>query len=138
MKKLCLFAIPAFCILAAFSGCREQQRINMNQVARIEDSIPHIVPGARSIHTLQDDDYSKVTIIVGSPSFYKASDADKQQVAIRVGTMLMDVLGAGNSISTGTLILTQKDSNLNEVPADGIALDMKADSIKKAMYPNNK
>jgi hypothetical protein len=122
-------------LMASCSGFKEQKMIDMTQVAQFEDSLPTLVQGIRSIHTLQKDDPTEVTIILGDPSFYAAPDADKQKAAVRVGSMIMRVLGADNSITQGTLVISQKDKDLKEIPADGIKVDMKIADTKKAMYP---
>jgi hypothetical protein len=123
-----------------FTSCglqflKEQKRIDMTQVNQFQDSIPHIISGVRSIHTIQDDDASKVTIIVGAPSFYNSGNDKQQQAAIRTGMMVLHVLGPDNSISKATLVLSKKDSDEVKVPADGIILDMRIDSLRKVIYP---
>ncbi len=123
---------------ATFSGCKEQKRIDMTQVTQFQDSIPKIIPGTKSIHTIQDDDASKVMIIVGSPSFYDANADQKQQAAINTGLMVLHVLGPDNSITKATLMIAKKDMDNNEVPKDGISIDMKIDSLKKVLYPQPK
>jgi|GEM_PF-2493499 len=129
------------CLLAAaalFSACKmkEEKRIDMNQVNQFQDSIPHLVPGARSIHTVQDNDATNVILIVGSPSFYTASDAAKKKAAINTGLMVLHVLGADNNLKTGTLVISRKDNDsIARVPEDGIKLDMKIDSLSKVLFP---
>ena len=134
-----LFLSVAALSVLFYSSCAEKEakRIDMKQVAQFEDSIPHIIPGARSIHTLQKDDATEFKLIVGSPSFYTASDDNKQSAAIRTGLMVLHVLGPDNSIKNATLVLTKKDNDNqeNRIPEDGISLDMKIDSLKKVLYP---
>lgn len=138
MRNIALYATLFLATIICSCGLKEQKRIDMTQVQQMQDSIPGIIPGVRSIHIIQDDDYSKVMIIVGTPSFYDASDGKKQQAAVNTGAMVMHVLGADNSISKATLVLTKKDMDTKEVPADGISLDMKIDSLKKVIYPAKK
>jgi hypothetical protein len=136
MKNILLLLLSVSSVVF-INGCglKEQKRIEMTQVQQMQDSIPKIIPGVRSIHIIQDDDYSKVMIIVGTPSFFDANDDRKQQSAINTGAMVLHVLGADNSLSKGTLVITKKDMDTKEVPADGISIDMKIDSLKKVIYP---
>lgn len=121
------------------SSCDEtddaSKRINVTHTTQFEDSIPNIIPGTRSIHTLQDNDYKKAMIIVGSPSFYAASADDQQRAAVRTGQMVLHVLGAEGKVEEAKLVITKLDNNENKAPADGISLDMKIDSLKKVMFP---
>lgn len=121
--------------VAFMSSCaiKEQKRIDMTQVTQIEDSIPNIVPGVRSIHTIQkDDDLSKVIIIVGAPSFYGAADDKKQQAAVNTGRMLLHVLGSDASITSAMLVITKKDQDAGtQVPPDGISLPIDIEAMKK-------
>jgi hypothetical protein len=135
MKKLIPFAILSLLIFAASCGLKEQKKITTDQSTQFEDSIPHIIPSARSIHTMQNDDITKVTIVVGDPSFYTSDPAAKQQAAIRVGLMVLHVLGPDNNLNTGTFAVTKKDDNNDKLPADAITADMKIDSLKKILFP---
>ena len=137
MKKL-LLPVSIFALFAtANSGCKELKRIDMVQVNQFQDSMPRIIPAVTSIHTLQDDDYSKVTIIIGDTRLYADKD-NIPQAAVRVGLMVLRVLGPDNSISTGTFAVTGKDSDQDKIPDDAITADMKIDSLKKVLYPVNK
>ena len=136
MKKLLIPAALPIILFAMSFGNMEMKKIDMTQVSQFEDSILHgqIVPGVNSIHTLQDDDFSKVAIIVTDAPLY--SDKDKiQQSAIRTGMMVLRVLGPDNSLSKGTFVVSNTMSDKNEMPADGINADMKLDSLKKVVFP---
>jgi hypothetical protein len=135
MKKI--FAPLALSSVVLISSCAnmEMKKIDINQLHQIEDSIPKIVPGTRSIHTLQHDDYSTVTVIVGSPDFYKADQARIQQAAVQAGMAILRIVGPGNNLSTAQLVITTKDSNEDKVPDDGKTADMKIDSLNKVLYP---
>lgn len=131
MKKIFLLALP-FCLsLVVINGCKEYKKIEMAQTHQFEDNIVKIVPGVRSIQTFQDDDYTKVKIILDCPGFYGASDAEKSAAAVKVGQMVLQVLGPDNNISNGTLVLTKDNSQRTTNPADAINVDMKLDSLKK-------
>jgi len=137
MKNILLVSIAAAAILlSSCSGMMEMKRIDMVQVSQFEDSIlkAQIVPGTASIHILQDDDYSKVTIIIRNSRLY--ADKDKvPQAAVRVGEMVLRVLGPNASISKATLAITQKDDDGKKIPDDGISADMQIDSLKKVIFP---
>lgn len=121
------------------SSCDEtddaSKRMNLTHTTQFEDSIPNIIPGARSVHTIQDNDYKKAMMIVGSPSFYAASADDQQRAAVRTGQMVLRVLGTEGKLEEAKLVITKLDNNENKAPADGISLDMKIDSLKKVMFP---
>jgi len=134
MKKLLLPIFGVVTILSASCGRMEMKKITMDQVHQVEDSIPKILPGNISMHTLQDDDYSKVVIIIGSPSLFK-TDADLQQSeAVRTGMALLRVLGPSNSLSTGRLVFSENDFNDDKVPEGSISVDMKLDSLNKVIF----
>jgi len=137
MKNLVLSVAALSVLLYTSCAEKEAKRIDMNQVAQFEDSTSHIIPGTQSIHTLQLEDPTEFKLIVGSPSFYTADADKKQAAAIRTGLMVLHVLGPDNSIKNATLVLTKKDNDNQEkrIPADGISLDMKIDSLKKILYP---
>jgi len=141
MKNLSLLVSLLSLVLAASCGLKEQKRIDMNQVAQIEDSIlkAQIVPNTTSVHIYQngqDGDYSKAFIIIVNNRLYKSKDNDKmQQSAIRTGLMLARVLGPDMTVSKATLVISMNDPNEDKVPDDGINVDMKIDSLKKALYP---
>jgi hypothetical protein len=134
MKKLLIpIAIITVITGATLTGCKEPKEITMDQVQAIEDSIPKLFPSARTIHTLQDNDYSNVKLIVADPVFYNATPEQKQAMAIRTGSMILHVLGGDNSITKATLIITKDTHTENQDPADGIKTDMKIDSLEKAV-----
>jgi hypothetical protein len=55
--------------------------------------------------------------------------------AIRVGMMVLRVLGPDNNLSTGTFVVSKKDNDGDKIPDDGITADMKLDSLKKLLFP---
>ncbi len=126
--------LPVMTIIAS-CGLKEMKRIELPQATQMQDSVAKLIPGYYSGHVMQDDDFSKVVIIVGAPGFYDASADMKQLAAIRTGIMLLNVLGPDLSITNATLVITKKDNNDNKIPEDGISLDMKIDSLKKVMFP---
>jgi len=138
MNKMRLFAILPVVLCIASCALKEQKKINMAQVAQIEDSVlnAQIVPGTTSIHIFQDEDYSKAFIIILNQRLYKGKENDKmQQAAVRTGQMLARVLGPDMTVSQATLVVSLNDPNEDKVPADGISTDMKIDSLKKVFYP---
>ncbi len=138
MRNLSLFAFLPIMLFSASCGLKEQIKINVAQVAQIEDSVlkGQIVPKTISVHILQDEDYSKASIIIVNTGLYNSKDNDKMQyAAIRTGMMLSRVLGPEMSLSKATFVISLNDPNDNKVPADGISFDMKIDSLKKVLYP---
>ncbi len=138
MRNLSLFAILPVILFTASCGLKEQVKINMTQVAQIEDSVlkGQIIPKTVSVHILQDEDYSKANLIIVNSGLYNSKDNDKmQQAAIRTGLMLVRVLGPDMTLSKATFVISLNDPNNNKVPTDGISFDMKIDSLKKAIYP---
>ena len=126
-------AILPIIIAVMLQGCKEPKKITIEQLHAIEDSIPHIFPNARTIHTIQNDDYNNLRLIVADPVFYNATPEQEQAMAIRTGAMILHVLGPDNSIIKATLILTKDTRNDNEDPADAIKTDMKLDSLEQVM-----
>jgi hypothetical protein len=132
MKKLILPASFALFALAN-SGCKEYKPINMSQVEQIYDSLKTI-PGVFSMHVLQDDDYSKVTVILGDVALYNAGKDQVQQTASKVGMMVLHVLGPDNNISTGIFAVAKKDPDKEEIPQDAIKADMNINDLKKVAF----
>ena len=138
MKKLIPFAILSVLIFAASCGLKEQKKIDMTQVAQIEDSIlqAQIVPSTTAIHIYQDNDFNNAYIIIKNDDLYKGKDNSKiQQAAVRTGVMLCHVLGPDMTVSKASLVISINDRNEDKVPDDGITADMKIDSLKKVLFP---
>ena len=138
MKNKSLFTILPVILFTASCGLKEQVKINMAQVAQIEDSMlkGQIIPKTVSVHILQDEDYSKANFIIGNKALYSSKDSNKmQKAAIRTGLMLARVLGPEMSLSKGTFIISCNDHDDNKIPADGMSFDMKIDSLKKVIFP---
>jgi hypothetical protein len=132
MKKLLLLPVIIVLLSTALFSCKEYKKIDMEtQVPKIEDGVPKIIPGVATIHTYQDDDYTKVKLIIGSESFYNAGADEKQAAAIKAGQLILNVLGPDNNLFKGTLIITENISDRTENPTDGINIDMKIDSLRK-------
>ena len=138
MKKTIFYTV--FFASVMMLGCKETgyKRIDMAQVHQLEDSIPHLIPGVSTIHTIQDDDYTKVRVIIGDVSFYSASPDVKQQAANKVAITLLRILGPDNNISKGTLVITKNIRDNIDNPPDGINIEMNFDSLKKIVYPQAK
>ena len=132
MNKLRLTIALITLFAFAGSGCKEYKRIDMTQVEQIYDSLKTI-PGITSMHVLQDDDYTKVTIIIGDPRLY-AQSYNVQPVAVKVGSMVLHVLGPDNNLSKGIFAVSKKDDDKDKIPDDGIIGDMKIDSLKKVIF----
>lgn len=130
MKKLIL---PITVALIAAASCKETayQGINMDQVRQLEDSIPTLIKGVSTIHTIQNSDYTNVTIIIGDVPFYSASPEVKQEAANRVGLALLRILGKENNISKATLVVTQNVKDNNDNPPDGIKTEIDIEALKK-------
>jgi hypothetical protein len=138
MKKSIFHTGFFFTLIAiGYMGCKEYKPIDMNQVTQLEDTIlkSQLIPGTSSIHTLQDADYTKVKVIIGNVSLYSAGTDAKQNAAIKVGTALLHILGPDNNLSSATLVITKEVRKDVDNPPDGISLDMKFDSLKKAINP---
>ena len=99
MKKLPLLAVLSSIVFASSCANMEMKKIEMSQVDQMTDSIlkKQIIPGSLSIHILQDDDYSKVTLIIRNSRLY-AKKEEIQSAAVRSGLMLLNVLGKDASI----------------------------------------
>jgi hypothetical protein len=136
MKRQSLTTLTVLLCACAWTGCKEYKRIDMNQVNQIEDSVlkSQIVPHTSFVHILQDDDYTKASVVVGNARLYDDKD-NIQSAAIRTGMMLLRVLGPDNNLSTGVFVVSKKDNAENKLPDDGISADMRIDSLKKVLYP---
>jgi hypothetical protein len=133
MKKLiALLALPVI----IFSSCKmkEEVKLTATQIDQVADTMLRLIPGTVSSHILQSEP-ADIIIILGSPSLYNAADDAKNQAAIRAGAKLLQLVGPDNCLKTGTLVIARKDFDKIEVPADGIKLNMKIDSLNKALFP---
>ena len=133
MNKLLIPIVALIIFACSCSGMMEMKRIDAAQVETIYDSLKTI-PGTYSMHVLQDDDYSKVTVILGNRTLYSSGKERITEASLIVGTMLVNILGPEASISKATFVVTQKDTDATAVPEDGISTEIKIDSIKKAIY----
>jgi len=124
--------------LASCNGLKEQKAITTDQLKKIEDGIPKVIPTVTLINTRQGDDHTKIKIILGDPTFYNANADEKHSKAVEVGKMVLEVVGVDNSLSDGKLVITKDVKNQAEDPADGITLDMKLDSLNNELYKNKK
>ena len=132
MKKLILPLIVAISVISC-NALKEQKTITTEQKDAIEDSIPKIIPGVATIHTMRINE--EIKFVIGDARFYSSSAEQKNDAAIRVGTALLHVLGPDFGITKATLIITQDTHNEVDDPKDGIKTDMKIDSLEKVMYP---
>lgn len=122
-----IFAILSLVCLA-FASCTDTE-LQMEQVHKYNDTIPTIIPDLATVQTrVEDNEHLK--LIAGSTRFYSASPTKMQEVAVKAGQAALRIFGAG--ITSGTLIVTQDTKDHKEDPADGIKVDMKIDSLKKA------
>jgi hypothetical protein len=137
MKKSIFQSGFLLALTAGFFGCKDigNKRIDIAQVHQLEDSIPTFIPGVSTIHTIQDDDYTKVKVIIGDVQFYNMSPEMKQQAANRMGLALLRILGKDNNLSKATLIVTKNITDNIDNPPDGINTDANMDSLKKVVYP---
>lgn len=129
MKKIALTIVMG-CAVFVWAACNQPKELNMAQVHQLEDSIPHLVPGASTIHTLVEQN-TQLKVIVGDVSFYDAPADKKQAAAQAVGRAALHIFG--KDISEGQLIITKDLNNSQGVPADGVATDMQIDAQKKSM-----
>ena len=127
MKYLAIAALFSI----AFVSCQDIQ-LQMGQVHRYNDTIPNVIPNLSTVQTRVDDN-EHLKLIVGSPRFYSAATASMQEAAVKAGQAALAIFG--NGITSGTLIITQDLKDHQEDPADGIKVDMKIDSLKKAALP---
>lgn len=134
MQKIFASLVLTSVLFAACNGMKEQKALTTDQIHKIEDGIPKIIPSVTLINTRQGEDHSKVTIILGDPTFYAASDADKQKKAIELGKLVLETAGVENSLHDGKVIITKDIQNQSESPADGIILNMKLDSLNNELY----
>ena len=132
MKNRISVSIVAIALLGWLPGCKEQKRIDMAQVNELEKGIPKIIPSVSTIHTIQKDDYSMVKVIIGDPAFYSATEEKRKADAVKVGQLIISLLGADNSLTKGVLIVTKDTRSDSETPIDAMELDMKIDSLNKA------
>src|SRR5262245_9846905 len=129
MQKISAFLALGFIGLVSCNGLKEQKALTTDQLHKIEDGIPKIIPTVTLINTRQGEDHSKLKIILGDPTFYNANNDEKHIKAVEVGKMVLEVVGVDNCLSDGKLVITKDVRNQAEDPADGIALDMKLDSL---------
>lgn len=134
MKKLILASVLTAILFASSCANMEMKRIDMAQVDRLNDSLATI-PGTRSMHVLQDDDYSKVTIIIGNAALFNAGKEKVEETATKVGMMVLHVLGPTNNISTGIFAVSPKDDDKAQIPEGAITADMKINDLKKVAFP---
>lgn len=134
MKKLILPVTIALTI----ASCKdtEYKKINSDQLHMIEDSVAHLIPGVSTIHTLQnDDDLTKVKIIIGDVPFYSADATTKQSASNRLGLAILRVMGKDNNLHSATIVFTQNVKDDNEKPADAVNVEVDLSAMQKTAFP---
>lgn len=136
MNKLLIpIAAAAICI----TSCKdtEYKRINSDQLRMIEDSVAHLIPDVRTIHTLQndDDDLTKVKIIIGDVTFYAASADAKRAAADRLGLAILRVMGKDNNLKKGIIVFTRNVKDDKENLADAINIEIDLAAMQKTAFP---
>lgn len=134
MNNKIVSVVALLSLTAGVAGCDGEKTLNMAQVHQLEDSVAKEIPSIATIQTKVVDN-SNLKVIIGDVKFYTASPEQKQQAAVRVGQMALQIFGADNRLVKGTLVVTKDLRNNDEVPADGVSTDMKIDSLKKTPKP---
>ncbi|GAA4463562.1 hypothetical protein GCM10023093_12310 [Nemorincola caseinilytica] len=127
MKRFAILPLVSLVLISC-----EGKKLDMGQVHRYNDTIPTIIPNLSTVQTRVDDN-EQLKLLVGSPRFYHETPDKMQAAAIKAGQAALVVFGDG--LKTGTLIVTKELEDHLEDPEDGIKVDMKIDSLKKAMAP---
>jgi hypothetical protein len=132
MKQLLTVLILATTIFAIPSCDRTE---NDGKTRIIQDSLNTVLPTWQALKIKVEDDRSKMTIVVGDATFYKASADEKNKKAEEVGKLVLRIYGKDNYLEKGSLIVTKDIRNESENPADGIQLPIDFTGLKKIVYP---
>ncbi len=134
MKKIIFPVLSFFVLMAAMPSCKEGADIDMAQIHKVEDSLEKFIPLVRpctvNVRTVEQEE---LVVTIGSPLLFQTSPQAKQEVAVRIAAMALQVFGTDNRLKSGKLVISNDSRNQEVSPKDGIITDMKIDSLKKSM-----
>lgn len=126
-RLLSLLLVPLFLL----ASCKELHEVTMDEVHDFEDAVTGVVPTGFTWQT-KVVERTDLSLIVAVSTFYDASEADKQAVAVRVGQLGLEKLGG--DIRKGTLVLTKlANYNRDKDPEDALYIDMRIDSLREVI-----
>jgi hypothetical protein len=130
MKQFLAFLIVATSVLL-MPSCQEMND-NDGKTRIIQDSLNNVLPTWQALKIKVEDNRTRMTVVVGDATFYKASDEVKSKKAADLGKMILRIYGPNNYLEKGTLIVTKDVQNNSEAPADGISIPIDFEGLKKA------
>ncbi len=129
MKYFFGLVIASF-LLFSMPSCKDG--MNWDSVKhKMEDSLITILPTWQSLTLKPESDGTKLLIVVGDATLYKATPDQKAKKAAEVGKMILRVVGENNYLESGSFIVTANVRNDVENPADGIVTPIDFVAIKK-------
>ena len=132
MIKSFSLSLAIFCLaFLANTGCKEVPEINMEQIQKLMDTIPKVIPSITAIDA-KVEQQKDLKVIITSTSYYTATPEKLHEAAVKTGEIALSIFGPENGIKSGKLIVTKLSrSSADKDPEDGIVTDMKIDSLKK-------
>ena len=124
---LSVIALVSMCML--FS-CSEEAVDAKSRV--VQDSLVNVLPQWQALKIKIGDNNTSMLIVVGDATFYKATPEEKSKKATELGEMILRIFGKGNYLEKGNLIVTADIHNTSEAPADGIAVPIDFEALKKS------
>ncbi|MFI5196259.1 MAG: hypothetical protein ACHQD8_04150 [Chitinophagales bacterium] len=133
MKQLLTILIATVSIFMTPS-CKEVAE-NDGKTLIIQDSLNSVLPTWQALKIKVEDNRTRMTIVVGDATFYKASNEVKSKKAEDLGKMILRIYGKDNYLEKGNLIVTKDIHNTSETPEDGINTPIDFTELKKVVYP---
>lgn len=135
MKSVLKFGSGILFVAAiGLSSCEGPKLPEMSQVYDYQDSILHTIPGIGTVQARVERDFNTEAIVlklyIRDVGFYSSSPEKMQEEAVKAGQMALKVFG--DVLDKGVFIATKELQSQDAEPADGIKMDMKLDSLKKA------
>ena len=123
-------------IVAVFAlySCNEVDYDSKKQV--IQDSMLNVFPRWQALKLELGDNNTTMLIVMGDATFYNAPQEEKNKKAEELGQMILRILGKGNYLEKGKLIVTADIHNSSETPPDGILFPLTLPRSKKLLAGN--
>ncbi len=117
--------------LYSLPSCNVGQE-NDGKTVIIQDSLIKVFPTWQALKIKVEDNRTRMDVIIGDATFYKASAAQKAAKAEELGKMIVRIYGKDCYLEKGNLIVTSDVHNQSETPADGISTPIDFAKLKQA------
>ena len=128
-QSLLLIAIASSLVFTP--SCKDVDASDTPSQEMLRDSLFRNYPTIASI-SLGVEGRSDLTVTIGDPVLYAASDDKKKKEADEIGHMALRIFGKDNFLEKGKLVISKDQKNKKIDPPDGITIPIDIEGMKKA------